>query len=103
LRAIAAAGEAIFDARMNDQRSYYVYLLTNYTNSVVYTGVTNNLIRRVQEHREKLNEGFTKRYAVWKLVYFEAADDPLTAIERAKQIKGGPRAADGRAYRIYQP
>ena len=70
---------------------YCVYILTNYTHSVLYTGVTNDLGRRVYEHREKLVEGFTKRYNVWKLVYYEVTDDILSAIEREKQIKAGPR------------
>ena len=69
-----------------------VYLLTNFTNSVIYTGVTSDLKRRVFEHREKLVSGFTKKYEVWKLVYFETTDDRTAAIEREKQIKGGPRA-----------
>src|SRR5688500_19851308 len=76
---------------MKHERLYYVYLLTNFTSDLIYTGVTNDLIARVTQHREKLNEGFTKRYAVWKLVYFETAEDPIGAIEREKQIKGGPR------------
>lgn len=73
------------------ERQYYVYLLTNYTNSVIYTGVTNELLRRVQQHRDKTNKGFTSRYNVWKLVYFEVAGDVNVAIEREKQIKAGSR------------
>jgi putative endonuclease len=69
----------------------YVYLLTNFTNSVIYTGVTNDLVRRVFEHREKLNKGFTSRYQVWKLVYYETCDDIVSAITREKQIKAGSR------------
>ncbi len=72
-------------------RQYCVYMLTNFTNSVIYTGVTGDLLSRVRQHRDKVTEGFTKRYAVWKLVYFEQYDDPLTAIAREKQIKAGPR------------
>jgi putative endonuclease len=71
---------------------YYVYILTNFKNSVLYTGVTSDLQRRVQEHRDKQVPGFTKRYNVWKLVYFEAGDEVLAAIEREKQIKAGSRA-----------
>ncbi len=71
---------------------YYVYILTNFKNSVLYVGVTNDLQRRVYEHREKLVEGFTKRYDVWKLVYYEEGDDVTAAIEREKQLKGGSRA-----------
>jgi putative endonuclease len=73
------------------ERLYSVYLLTNFTNSVIYTGVTSNLKRRIYEHREKLVPGFTNKYNVWKLVYFEVADDRISAIEREKQIKGGSR------------
>jgi len=65
--------------------------MTNKYNKVLYTGVTNNLLRRVYEHREKLIEGFTSRYNVTKLVYFENHVDPLSAIQREKQIKGGSR------------
>ena len=73
------------------ERQYYVYLMTNFTNSVIYTGVTGDLKRRVYEHREKLVPGFTRKYEVWKLVYFEATEDRTVAIEREKQIKGGSR------------
>ncbi|MBI2887033.1 MAG: GIY-YIG nuclease family protein [Chloroflexi bacterium] len=73
-------------------RQFYVYILTNRTNHVLYTGVTDDLVRRVTEHREKLVEGFTKRYRVDKLVYYEVCDDPYTAIVREKQIKAGSRA-----------
>ena len=71
---------------------YYVYILTNFSNTVLYTGVTNDLLKRTYEHREKLVPGFTKRYNVWKLVYFEEGDDILSAIAREKQIKAGPRS-----------
>ena len=67
---------------------YYVYLLTNKTNAVLYTGVTNNLERRIYEHKNKMVEGFTKRYNVNKLVYFEETQDIKSAIAREKQIKG---------------
>jgi putative endonuclease len=70
---------------------YYVYVLTNFTNSVLYTGVTNGLCRRTWEHRAKLVEGFTKRYNVWKPVYFEDTEDVLSAIGCEKQIKAGSR------------
>ncbi len=72
-------------------RPAYVYILTNKGNRVLYTGVTNDLVRRVYEHREKLNEGFTKRYNVGKLVYYESFTDIRTAIAREKQIKAGSR------------
>jgi putative endonuclease len=70
---------------------FYVFIMTNPRNTVVYTGVTNNLARRVQEHKEKLVEGFTAKYNVTKLVYHERFDDVRAAIAREKQLKGGSR------------
>lgn len=70
---------------------FYVYILTNKWNRVLYTGVTNNLKRRVFEHREKMVESFTKKYNVTKLVYYEIFPDALSAITREKQIKAGSR------------
>lgn len=65
--------------------------MTNKYNTVLYTGVTNDLIRRVYQHREKLVDGFTKKYNVTKLVYYEIAYDPQSAIEREKKIKAKRR------------
>jgi len=73
------------------QRQYYVYILTNRRNTVLYTGVTGHLKRRVYQHSEKLVAGFTTRYNVYKLVFYEIADDVQGAIAREKQIKAGPR------------
>lgn len=70
----------------------YIYILTNKNNTTLYTGVTNDLKRRVYEHREKLVEGFTKRFNLSKLVYYEAADIITAAIEREKRIKNYSRA-----------
>jgi putative endonuclease len=70
---------------------YYVYILTNAHHTVFYTGVTNDLERRCFEHKQKLIEGFTKKYNVDKLVYFEIFDCIEMAIEREKQIKGYSR------------
>jgi putative endonuclease len=70
---------------------FYVYILTNKWNSVLYTGVTNDLGRRVYEHREKKVESFTIKYNVTKLVYYEVFPDALSAITREKQIKAGSR------------
>ena len=67
---------------------YSVYIMTNKRNSVLYTGVTNDLERRIYEHQNKLIEGFTKKYNVIKLVYYEMTEDITAAIEREKQIKG---------------
>ena len=72
--------------------TYYVYLLTNRNHNVLYTGVTNNLERRLYEHKNGLAEGFTKRYRVHKLVYFETTSDVKAAIAREKQIKSWSRA-----------
>ena len=74
---------------MNNQ--YFVYIMTNKNNSVRYTGMTNNLIKRVYQHKEKLIEGFTKKYNCTKLVYYEIFNDPYNAIAREKQIKAGSR------------
>ena len=73
------------------ERDYYVYIMTNDWNTVLYTGVTNNLIRRVLEHKAGKGSRFTKKYRVRKLVYFEATTDVEAAIMREKQIKAGPR------------
>ena len=71
---------------------YYVYILTNSHKNVLYTGVTNDLIKRVYEHKHHLDKGsFTDRYNVENLVYFEYTNDVLSAIEREKQIKGWNR------------
>jgi putative endonuclease len=70
---------------------FYVYILTNYTNKVLYIGVTNDLVRRIYEHKNKLVKGFTEKYNVNKLVYYEATESIVSAIEREKQLKGGSR------------
>ncbi len=70
---------------------YYVYIATNYTNSVLYTGVTNDIFRRMTEHKNKVHNGFTAKYNVNKLVYVESTDNINDAIAREKQIKGWTR------------
>ena len=70
--------------------SYYVYMMTNKHNTVLYTGMTNDLQRRVSEHKEQMT-GFTSRYNVTKLVFFEEYADLNDAIAREKQIKAGSR------------
>ena len=72
---------------MHKGRSYYVYLLTNWNNKVMYVGVTNDLERRIYEHKQKLVKGFTEKYNVKKLVYFEVTEDVNAAITREKEIK----------------
>jgi len=74
---------------MNSQ--YYVYIMTNKSNTVLYTGITNDLKRRVYEHKEKLANGFTQKYNLIKLVYYEVFEDIKNAIWREKQIKSGSR------------
>jgi putative endonuclease len=70
---------------------YFVYILTNRYHTVLYTGVTNSLARRVHEHRQKSMPGFTTRYNVTKLVFFEVNTDIHAATAREKQIKAGSR------------
>jgi putative endonuclease len=70
---------------------YYVYILSTESNSVLYIGVTNDIVRRVYEHKTEKNEGFTKKYDVKKLVYFEVFDYIDLAIAREKQLKGFSR------------
>jgi len=67
--------------------NYYVYILTNKKNNVLYTGVTNNLYRRIYEHKNKLISGFTVKYNVSKLIYYEVYDNIEDAIQREKNIK----------------
>ena len=73
------------------ERQYYVYIMTNKYNTVLYTGVTNNLRRRVFEHKQGRDSSFTSRYNVTKLVYYEIGRDVDSAIAREKQIKAGSR------------
>jgi len=68
------------------QKTYYVYITASYSR-VLYTGMTNNLCRRIYEHKHKILDGFTKRYNVDRLVYYEETNDVWAAIEREKQIK----------------
>ena len=68
-------------------KTYYIYLITNWNNKVLYTGVTNNLEKRVYQHKNKLIKDFTEKYNVNKLVYFEQTTDINSAITREKEIK----------------
>ena len=70
---------------------YYVYIMTNKYNKVLYTGITNDLTRRLYEHKNSFADGFTKKYNTHKLVYFDVTDNVNSAIEREKQIKGWTR------------
>ena len=73
-------------------KGYYIYLLTNKRLNVLYTGVTNHLIRRVYEHKNKMVDGFTKKYNVDRLIHYETYSDISDAIAREKEIKGWSRA-----------
>ena len=73
------------------EKHYCVYIITNQNHTVFYTGVTNDLKRRIYEHKEKLVKGFSTKYNLDKLVYFQITDDAISAITREKQIKGGSR------------
>ncbi len=72
---------------MSAARNYFVYILASRIGGTLYVGVTNDLARRVHQHRSGIAEGFTKRYGVRRLVYFEQFDDPGYAIEREKRLK----------------
>ncbi len=76
----------------NTNIMYYIYILSNKTNTTLYIGVTNNLVRRVWEHKNKFVKGFTKEYNLQKLVYFEQCGDVTRAIEREKQLKAWHRS-----------
>ncbi len=69
----------------------YVYIITNKNNSVLYIGVTSDLVRRVYQHKNKLVDGFSKRYNLEKLVYYELSENIETAIQREKQLKNWHR------------
>ena len=73
------------------EKQYCVYIMTNKYNSVLYTGVSGNLSARMYQHKEKIIPGFTQKYNVTKLVYYEVFRDPYNAIAREKQIKAGSR------------
>ena len=76
---------------MNENKKGYVYIVFSKRNGTLYTGVTSNLVKRIWEHKNKLIEGFTKKYEVDKLGYYEVSDSMVSAIEREKQIKAGSR------------
>lgn len=69
----------------------YVYIITNFNNTTLYTGVTSNLLKRIWEHKNEVAEGFSKKYKLHKLVYYEVTDSIETALNREKYIKGKSR------------
>jgi|SRR5579872_1865614 len=72
-------------------KDYFVYILTNFTNTTLYIGVTNNLERRVLEHKFKVQSGFTRKYKLYKLIHYETCAEIIDAIEREKQLKNWHR------------
>ena len=82
---------------------YYVYMLTNWNNKVLYIGMTNNLLRRVYQHKHKLCDGFTKKYNVNKLVYYELYENVDDAIRREKQLKGWKRMRKDALVEAFNP
>ncbi len=72
-------------------RYYYVYILSNFRRTVLYTGITSNLVKRVYEHKNNLVKSFSQKYYLHDLLYYEVFEDPSLAIEREKQIKGWSR------------
>ena len=83
-------------------KSYYVYIISSFRKTI-YVGITNNLVRRIYEHKQGLVEGFTKKYKVKNLVYFEETADVKNAIEREKEIKGWRRDKKVRLIKSVNP
>ncbi|MBN2239340.1 MAG: GIY-YIG nuclease family protein [Dehalococcoidales bacterium] len=77
---------------INPENQYYVYIMANKTNVAIYTGFTNNLVKRVYQPKQKFEMGYPERYTINKLVYYEIFSDPENAITREKLIKGYSRA-----------
>ncbi len=88
---------------MPRQHHYFVYLLTSWDGNVMYVGITNDLQRRVSEHKNKLLSGFTKRYNVDRLVYFEETNDVNAAILREKEIKKWRREKKDKLVAVINP
>jgi putative endonuclease len=84
-------------------KQYYVYMITNYENTTLYTGVTNDFKRRIYEHKNKLVDGFSSKYNLEKLVYYEVFDDIEQAIIREKKIKGGSRKKKEGIVSVFNP
>ena len=82
---------------------YYVYILTNQNHTTLYTGVTNDLLRRIVEHRQQTRRSFSQRYNLNKLVFYEIYPDIRSAIYREKQIKAGPRRRKLQLIDVFNP
>lgn len=93
IHSVIARNEAISDViHLKCMKTYYVYIMTNQSNKVLYTGVSSNLEKRVQEHKNnKYPHSFTSRYRCYKLVHYEITNDVKIALSREKQIKAGSR------------
>ncbi len=74
-----------------NNKQYYIYLLGNKNNTTIYTGITSDIKRRIWEHKNKITKGFSSKYNLYKLLYYEIYQDPENAIIREKQIKSGSR------------
>ena len=85
------------------EKQYYVYILANITNVTLYIGVTNDLKRRVYEHKEKFVKGFAEKYGIDKLVYYEVSSEPESAIMREKQLKGFSRRRKNQLVESFNP
>jgi len=85
------SGNVIFYDEPMGEKKYFVYILTNLHNTTLYTGITNNIFRRVQQHKQGEGGQFSQKYKMRKLVYYEVHCDVRTAIAREKEIKGGSR------------
>jgi putative endonuclease len=88
---------------MTNEHQYYVYLLTNWNNKVMYAGVTSDLKRRLFQHRNKSVKGFTEKYNIHKLVYYEATSDVVSAIARETEIKKWRREKKNRLVETINP
>jgi len=84
-------------------KAYYIYILSNFKRNVIYVGVTNDLTRRVWEHKHNLVEGFSKKYKVHDLIYFETFSDSISAIEKEKQIKNWSREKKNKLVKKLNP
>ncbi len=78
--------------RISDNNLYYVYILTNIQNKVLYVGMTSNVEKRIYEHKNKLIKGFTAKYNVYKLIFVEHFKNPLVAFQAERKLKGWTRA-----------
>lgn len=88
---------------MTVTREYYVYIMTNAHHTVLYTGVTNDLARRIEQHRNGSGGVFARKYNVQKLVYYEIGNDIYSSIEREKQIKAGSRRKKNDLINAFNP